>query len=84
MPVSNSKEYIIPGWAAGLWPFWGRGLCVVGGALSEPALCGMCQQIPRSALLMRLATALKLATSACVIRRRRCLFYFFTDMSWPT
>ena len=23
-PVSNSKEYIIPGWAAGLWPFWDR------------------------------------------------------------
>jgi hypothetical protein len=41
MPVSNSKEYIISGWAAGLWPFWGRGLCVVGGALTQPALCGM-------------------------------------------
>ena len=31
MPVSNSKEHIIPGWAAGLWPFWGQGSCVVGG-----------------------------------------------------
>ena len=41
----------------------------------------------RSALLMRLAAALKLATSACVIRRRRCLFLFFyghelADLTW--
>ena len=52
MPVSNSKEYIIPGWAAGLWPFWGRGLCVVGGALTQPALCGMRQQIPMHPLAL--------------------------------
>ena len=41
----------------------------------------------RSALLMRLAAALKLATSACVIRRRWCLFLFFyghelADLTW--
>ena len=52
MPVSNSKEYIIPGWAAGLSPFWGRGLCVVGGALTQPALCGMRQQIPMHPLAL--------------------------------
>ena len=35
----------------------------------------------RSALLMRLAAALKLATSACVVRRRRCLFFIFL-LTW--
>ena len=53
MSVTDSKEYIIPGWASGFWPFWGGGWCVVGGALSAPALCGMRQQIPMRPLSPR-------------------------------
>ena len=52
MHVNNIEQCIIPGWAAGLWPFWGRGWCVVGSALSEPALCGMRQQIPMHPLAL--------------------------------
>jgi hypothetical protein len=52
MHVNNIEQCIIPGWAASLWPFWGWGWCMVGSALSKPALCGMRQQIPMHPLAL--------------------------------